>query len=97
MAGWERAGNHFAEPLKGELNAVEKALFDAKACAKGDSFPIRKQKDEIRYRLPDGPPRAASASPIVPIRSDSRTFASNPTKSSNTCMISATTGSMTFV
>jgi hypothetical protein len=28
---------------------------------------------------------------------DSRTFASNLTKGSNTCMISATTGSMTFV
>lgn len=41
--------------------------------------------------------RAASASLTIPIRSDSHTFASNLTKGSNTCMISVTTGSMTFV
>src|SRR5437773_12389305 len=47
IAGWERAVYHFADWLKGEVNAVEKVLFHAKAGAKADSFPIRKQKDEI--------------------------------------------------
>ena len=55
IAGWERAVYHFAEWLKGEVNGVEKAKFHAKAGPKTNSFPIRKQKDEIRYRFQDGP------------------------------------------
>src|SRR5271165_4513882 len=56
IAGWERAVYHFAEWLKGEVKAGEKAQFHAKAGAKADSFLIREQKDEIRYRFQDGPP-----------------------------------------